>query len=461
MTSIVSALRLLPKAGRALVLGLSEARLVLCINKGLLKRGFFRNVLVVMSGTGLAQVLSFLFSPVLSRLYGPVDFGCYGSFLSVSAALGAVVTLQYSEALMLPGSDDDAAKLFAASCLSAVFITAAFTALCALSPGFWLGLMKTPELKGWLLLIPLAALVAGLNQTLTSWCARRKAFKRTAGVLVVRSIAAGCGQTAAGIARCGGGGLIGANLAADILATITLGRWVLLGDHGLLRKALRSSEIKSTAREYKDFPLYSTPQNFFNAVSLGAPVILLIHYYGMAIGGIYAFSVRVLQVPTSLVLTSLRQVLFQKLSEVHNSGGDLARFFTKCTGTLFAVAILPAIIGCIFAPHVFAFVFGSKWFTAGEYARWLIVWFLPGVCNLPAALLGRILRRQRALLLFDLSLLICRITALVLGGMCLSAIDTIAVFSVVGAMFNTFLMLYVWNILKVQKCSNNPPSELL
>jgi O-antigen/teichoic acid export membrane protein len=437
-------------------LGLGEASLVLSVDKGLLKRGFFRNVLVVMSGTGLAQVLSFLFSPVLSRLYGPVDFGCFGSFLSVSAVLGAVVTLQYSEALMLPGSDDEAAKLFAASCVSAVFITAASTALCALSPGFWLGLMKTPELKGWLLLIPLAALVAGLNQTLTSWCARRKAFKRTASALVVRSIAAGCGQTGAGLAHSGGGGLIGANLAADILASVTLWRWVLLGDHGLLRKALRASEIKSAAREYKDFPLYSTPQNFFSAVSLGAPVILLIHYYGMAIGGIYSFSVRVIQVPTSFVLTSLRQVLFQKLSEVHNSGGDLARFFTKCTGALFAVAIVPAIIGCIFAPHVFAFVFGTKWFIAGEYARWLIVWFLPGFCNLPAALLGRILRRQRALLLFDLALLIFRVAVLVLGGMYLSAIYTIAAFSVIGAMFNICLILYVWRVIKVHKCSNTP-----
>ena len=424
--------------------------------KGLGGRGFFRNVLVVMSGTGLAQVLSFLVSPILSRLYGPVEFGCLGSFVSVSAVLGTVVTLQYSEALMLPESDEDAAKLFVASCLSAVFLTAAFTALCALSPGFWLGLLKTPELKGWLVVIPLAALVAGLNQTLTSWCARRKAFKRTSSVLVVRSVAAGCGQTGAGLAHYGGSGLIGANLAADILASITLGRWVLRGDWTLLRKAIRSGGISSAAREYKDFPLYSTPQSFFNAVSLGAPIILLIHYYGMAIGGIYAFSVRVLQVPTSFVLTSLRQVLFQKLSEVHNSGGDLARFFTKCIWALFAVAILPAIVGCIFAPHVFAFVFGAKWFTAGEYTRWLIVWFLPGFCNLPAILLGRILRRQRTLLLFDLALLICRLAALVLGGMYLSSIHTIAIFSVIGAMFNTFLIVYVWRVLIIHRCTISP-----
>jgi O-antigen/teichoic acid export membrane protein len=192
-----------------------------------------------------------------------------------------------------------------------------------------------------------------------------------------------------------------------------------------------------------------------NAASQGAPVILLIHYYGVAIGGFYAFSVRALQAPMNFVLTSLRQVLFQKLSEVHNGGRDLGRMFAKCTGTLFALAILPTIVGFVLAPRIFVFVFGSQWLTAGDYARWLLVWFLPGFCNLPAALLGRILRRQRTLLLLDLALLISRISVLIFGGACWSPIHTIAAFSVVGAFFNILLIFYVWRLLKLHKSSNS------
>lgn len=413
------------------------------------ERGFLRNVLVVMSGTGLAQIFSIFVAPLLSRLYGPVDFGLYGSFVSVAGILSAAVTLQYSEALMLPDSDAVAARLFVAACVVAAVFTLLFGAFFIIFPGFWLRALRAPELRGWLWLIPLAALVTGLNQTLTAWCARRKAFKHSAVAQVVRSMGAGCGQTCAGLARCGGGGLIAGGLAGDVLVALSLWRWALR-DGGLLRSGLRATDVGAAARQYKDFPLYSAPQNLLNAASNGVPVILLSYYYGLAIGGIYAFSVRVLQVPMSFVLTSLRQVLFQKLSELHNARGQLEEFFSKCTTALFMAALLPAAVGFVFAPQIFAFVFGAKWLIAGEYARWLLLWFLPGFCNVPAVLLGRILRLQRNLLCFDAALLISRVAALVLGGIYLSPVQTIAVFSVVGATFNIVLIAYVWWRLKAR-----------
>ena len=41
---------------------------------------FFKNILVVMAGTGIAQVISIGLAPVISRLFTPSDFGIAGSF---------------------------------------------------------------------------------------------------------------------------------------------------------------------------------------------------------------------------------------------------------------------------------------------------------------------------------------------------------------------------------------------
>jgi hypothetical protein len=69
---------------------------------------FVKNVLVVMSGTALAQVLSFALSPIISRLYSPADFGVFGSFTAILGLVGAGITLEYSQALMLPKKKDEA-----------------------------------------------------------------------------------------------------------------------------------------------------------------------------------------------------------------------------------------------------------------------------------------------------------------------------------------------------------------
>ncbi|HLP76331.1 MAG TPA: lipopolysaccharide biosynthesis protein [Candidatus Paceibacterota bacterium] len=414
------------------------------------RRGFFQNVLVVMTSTGLAQLITICFSPVLSRVYEPGDFGIYGTFLSVAGMLSAIVTMQYSEALMLPDKDEKAAGLFWAAGFSTLVITVLASLLWIFFPSWWKTLFKIQSLDGWLWLVPLAALVTGINETLTAWCARRKAFRRAATVQVGRSVTANSGQTAAGVAGWGPGGLIGGGLFGDVLASIGLFFWVVREDGAVLRAGADRKNILAVARQHKDFALYSTPQNLLNATSQGAPVILLIYYFGAAIGGIYAFAIRVLQLPMNFVLTSLRQVLFQKLSEVHNTGGDLKGLFAKTTFTLLGMSLVPAVIGFVLAPWVFGLVFGDKWGMAGEYARWLLIWLVPGFCNLPAALVGRILRQQRNLLLFDLGLLVSRIAVLVLGGMFGTALQTIVMFSLVGAVFNSFLIFFIWRLLNTE-----------
>lgn len=412
------------------------------------QRGFFQNVLVVMTSTGLAQLLTICFSPVLSRLYGPDEFGVYGTFLSVAGVLAAAVTLQYSEALMLPGDDTRAAGLFWAAIVSTMLITLIFSLPWLLHPSWGRAFFNLQQLGGWLWLVPLAALLAGLNETLTAWCARRKAFKRAATIQVGRSLTANSGQTVAGVTGLGAGGLIGGGLGADLLASVGLFFWVAREDAALLRAGANWKLMWSAARDHKDFALYSTPQNLLNAASQGAPVILLIYYFGAAIGGIYAFAIRALQLPMSFILTSLRQVLFQKLSEVHNNGGDLWGLFAKTTFTLLGLALVPASVGFVCAPELFGLVFGSKWIPAGEYARWLLIWLVPGFCNLPAALVGRILRQQRNLLLFDLGLLLSRIAVLVAGGCMWSPLQTIVTFSFVGAAFNILLIVFIGRLLK-------------
>ena len=64
-------------------------------------------------------------------------------------------------------------------------------------------------------------------------------------------------------------------------------------------------------------------------------------------------------------------------------------------------------------------------------------------CNLPAVLFAKLIRIQRAVFLYDLSLLAARISALVYGGLFLSAWWTIMLFSIVGALMNFILIMLV------------------
>jgi len=179
--------------------------------------------------------------------------------------------------------------------------------------------------------------------------------------------------------------------------------------------------------------------------------LLLAHFYGILVAGAYAFGVRMLQVPMSFVLGALRQVLFQKAAETQHQGGSLTPLYLKTTVGLFAMALLPSSILFIWAPQLFSWIFGSQWHVAGEYAQSLVLWLLFAFCNLPAVLFARLIRIQRTVFFYDTVLMIFRALLLVLGGLYLSAPQTIALFSMVGAGMNAVLILLVGRaVIKVE-----------
>jgi O-antigen/teichoic acid export membrane protein len=150
--------------------------------------------------------------------------------------------------------------------------------------------------------------------------------------------------------------------------------------------------------------------------------------------------------------------LLQKAAEVHNEGRRLMPLYLKITIGLFAVALLPSLALLAWAPQLFGWVFGSRWTLAGEFSASLVIWLLFMFCNVPAALFGRIIRIQRQMFFFDVSVLLLRTVSLYFGGLYLSPSSTILFFSCVGGVMNIiFIGLVGYKLWRVE--SNNQSIE--
>lgn len=408
---------------------------------------FVKNVLIVMSGTVVVQAINFAFAPFLSRLYSPSDFGIYGSFNAVSLIITAGVTLGYDQALILPKEKKDAVNLFILSCISTIMISGCCLAVFLLIPKFVNALVSNSN--AWILALLIAeGLFGGLYLTCQAWCVRLKAFKETSTSQVICSMSSNGTQIVFGCFKKGSIGLIIGTVLADIVASFNLIP-VVLRDLAAFRRHVRWDRMKQLAKDYRDFPVYFAFMNVINSLSRGLPVLLLMHFYGIAIAGAYAFGMRILSAPMGLVLRALRQVLLQKASEKQNLGGRLLPLYLKITTGLFALIIFPALILFIWAPRIFTWIFGPQWHTAGEFARWLIPWLIFMFCNLPSVLFARVIRIQRKMFFLEMVLLAARILVLVIGGMYISALHTVMLFSMVSAIMNIiFIVIVGYTIMK-------------
>jgi lipopolysaccharide exporter len=395
----------------------------------------------VMSGSALAQIFGYALSPIISRLYSPSDFGVFGSFYAVVGIIASGLTLDYSLAIMLPKEKDDAINLFVLSCLSTAIISGICIFICLFAPGYVQRIIKAPS--GWVVVLLIIAIGGdGLNQACQSWCVRLKKFKHTSASQIIRSLSTNGTQVGFGYGKGGASALILAGVLGDLLASLNLAR-VVYQDLRILRDKIRWNRIRQLAREYRDFPMYSASANVINSLSMGLPMFILTHFYGIAAAGAYAFGLRILSAPMGLVQRALRQVLYQKASETHNESGRLMPLYLKFTGGLFVLALLPSLVIVLWAPQLFTWIFGSQWHTAGLFARSLVLWLMFMFCNLPAGLCARIARMQRKMFLFDLVLLILRTLALVIGGLYLSASSAVMLFSIVGAIMNVIFIMII------------------
>lgn len=129
--------------------------------------GFLRNVSVLAGGAALAQGLSILAAPLLSRLYAPEDFGVLGVYASLLAIAGVVASLRYELAIPLPEDDAVAGDVLRLALVTCVLISAV-AGLVVLVFGSWLvSVLNAPGLAPYLWLLPLGVLVLGLYQALS------------------------------------------------------------------------------------------------------------------------------------------------------------------------------------------------------------------------------------------------------------------------------------------------------
>lgn len=415
-------------------------------------RGSFKaNVLTLMTGTAFSQLLLVGISPVLTRLFAPDAFGVFGVYLSLVSILGALCTLRFDQAMMLPRDAEVAAALFWAALASASLISGIVLAGCILFYRPILAVLKAAELSGWIFLLPVSLFFFGAYTALNSWSTRRKKFARQSFSQVARSLASVVVQVVAGALRSGPGGLVGGAVAGDACAASVLAWQVRREDGGILGSALAWRKIKAAAREYRDFPLFSSTQNFLNAISQNIPLLLLANYFGPGIAGFYVLAVRGIQVPLNFFLTSLRQVFFQKASELYNQGGDAWGLFRSMTLRLGKLVALPTLAVFLFGPGLFALALGGRWLTAGVYARWLVPWLALMFANVPAVLFAQILRKQKAVLLIDVALLASRVLAIVAGGLRHDPLLAVVLYSLVGVAVNLYIIIWVGALLRREK----------
>jgi O-antigen/teichoic acid export membrane protein len=408
---------------------------------------FVRNVIVVASGTAGAQAITMAFAPFITRIYGPEAFGLLGTFMAILAVATPIAALTYPIAIVLPKSDDDARGLARLSTGIAFFMAVLLAVIILLAGKQIAELLNVTQISAFLLLIPLAMFFSALQQIMQQWLIRKNQFSVTARVAVSQSLILNSSKIGAGLYNPVGAVLIILATLGSALYAVQLwfGAQKWAGKDGkIIPKPSGKTSLSELAYIHRDFPYYRAPQVFLNAASQSIPVLMLASLFGPASAGFYTLASTVMGVPSKLVSGSVGDVLYPKFAEAKQNQANIYKIILKSTIMLLLIGGLPFGIVALAGPWLFEKAFGLEWRIAGEYARWLSLFFLLNFVNRPSVVAIPVLEMQGSLLVYELFSAGIKIVGLLIGFYVFnSEIIAVALFSITGCFAYALLILSV------------------
>jgi O-antigen/teichoic acid export membrane protein len=350
---------------------------------------FVSKLLIVMTGTFAAQLISFAATPFITRLYTPEVFGYFSNFISVAAVFAAVLTLSYSLAIVLPKKENNALALtqftmFLALILAIILVI--ILKIVNMEDYIQLGKINVYELVFYSYLI-------AISEILTFWLLRKEYFSFRSKMFVFQAAVIAFLKLSLGyfypneeaLVYSAILGLLSVNLIAIFFSGVAVPGW------GGLRGIV-------CAKKYSSIAKFRTPQNILANFNQFLPIMMLTYFYGAKVAGMYALAKMALLLPSNLIAKSISDVLYPQLSKKHNECKPIGLIVNKAVLILSVLGLVPLVVVFLFGEDLFSFVFGDNWIDSGEYAQWLCIWLYFNFINKPYVTLIPILKMEKSFL---------------------------------------------------------------
>ena len=386
---------------------------------------------MLASGVVVAQFVTIIASPILTRLYSPNAFGVFAVFSAVLVVCSAVSELNYR--LVIPIAEDD--RKASHALFVALSVLVSFTVIITVI--VWLfrvdiaTLLKVAELEYYLWFLPLAVLIDAVFILGQLWSIRAKAFKRVSWAQASQGIVAVTAQTTMGFFNFGAFGLVLGKIIGAVVGLIALQSAVVkeIKPHAL-NISLKYTLLLS--KEYYRFPLYKAPASLISVLNRQIAFFLFPVFFGPAETGLYALTYRVLQTPGIFLGIQIQRVFLSTAAESKRTGKLTASSRLMYRALLQIGLPTFALFGLI-APDVFLLVFGENWRQAGVYAQFLMPYIFLAFLGAPFSVLPMVYDKQKVDLAFQGVLFVCQVMAIVTAGLLYDATMAIVLISLIGS----------------------------
>jgi O-antigen/teichoic acid export membrane protein len=422
------------------------------LRKGFRTDGSFtQNLAITFSGNVIAQMIGFVFTPFIARIYGPQAYGVFALFLAVTSNLSPIATLQFPSGYVAATDENEFYRIVKITFIVLVGTTFVYFLTILLYQNRLVSLFNMAELSPFIFWMPLYFFLMGFDYILLGWNIRLKEFKRGAAAKMVSTIVSKGSTILFGIflQPMAIGIIMGNLLSYPIESFVKLGPAIRNSISHVFKPVLWD-ELRETLIKFKSYPFFVTPGLFITNLGSQLPVYYFSLTFNQTTVGLFALANGMVNIPLSLIANSSTTVFLQKAAEtMQSSPTDVKNLVRSLHQKLFLFSFSALTVLAFTSEWIFKVVFGSAWEQAGTFATFLCIGAIFNVSYSPLSVLFRLMHKEKINFVINTSFMAIKFLGLWIGFYYSSILLSVIGYSVACSLSHFCSLIIVFKMVKL------------
>ncbi len=395
---------------------------------------------LLAGSAGIGQAISYLFMPILSRVFTTEDYSVFSLFYAWIVPLAVFSTFRIEFAIPHQHTTQKRFKTAFTALKSSIIITLLISMLILV--GWTLGWLQKTTLLFW---IPLGILSVSIPQILYFLSTRENQYKKSGLYRIINNLVLQSASAILGWMMWGSTGLIIGMLLGQLAGALTL----IIGNVKSLMLHAESKNWIESLKEFKSYILYSTPQGLIETLQLSGTILVIYYLFSEPYPGLFYLCWRILQSPITLISNTIFVVHYNNASQLHNEEKDYQWLIKKTAKLLFIIGGIIGMVLFFLGPNLFALVLGEPWREAGKMAQILSPWFVFQFAVTPFSFVAILENKQRTAFILSLLDILLKMISLWLGSVLNSITIGLLLYSISGTL--VLIFTYFWYLKQSKK----------
>jgi O-antigen/teichoic acid export membrane protein len=413
---------------------------------GVIPLSFIKKIATLLSGSVLAQLLTFASYPLLTLWLVPDQWATLGMFSAWVAVFSVWSCGGLEATILLPERNTTAWSLWRIAKKWGIYLgllsSLVLVFAVVIFPNYW-----TPfYFPGIIVLIGCSVFLEGGILSSMQWHNRLEAFAIMSKSRLIQSFTTLLlSVVLAWVVPKVNGVLVYAWVLGQAVAYLWL-RWNMSVQIAKLQLPQEPSHLAYAS--YAHFPKPSMLSSLLNSLSRQLPFFILPAFGNAAMLGNFTLAHKVLTAPIAFIGASLTQIFNVQSSQSSTYSGKLHNWTQNWLRIFIGSALIPFLLLMFWGDDLFASIFGESYREAGRLTAYLAPWIFLLYWINPLSHLINVHQQLRPHLMYNVVVICARALALWLVGTALGFDAAVMAFGTVGFLAALYMSIWLWKLSK-------------